>query len=427
MKKFDESLAMACRARFPGLRRQHSGRPAVFFDGPAGTQVPQSVADAMAHYLLHSNANHGGCFATSLETDRVAERGCQALADFIGAAKSEEIVFGPNMTTLTFAFSRALAREWKSGDEVVVSAVDHDANITPWVLAARDRGVTVKMAGFRADNCLLDLEHLRSLLGPRTRLVAVGCASNATGGIHPVQEIVRSAHAVGAEVFLDAVHLGPHGLIDVAGWGCDWLALSTYKFFGPHLAAVWGRSDRLAGLEAFKVRPSPMELPWKWMTGTVSFEAIAGAEACVEYLAGIGRNLLENPDAPRREAISAAMPAIQEYESQLAWQLIDGLQAIDGVRIHGVTDRRMAGQRVSTVSFTMEGVPTPQLAAILADAGIFVWGGNYYALEFTTRRGLEPDGMIRVGMLHYNLEEEVTRLLECLGEVRKRSLTGAVH
>lgn len=423
---FDEAMARKQRREFPALERQLNGRPAVFFDGPAGTQVPRAVASAVASALLDYNANHGGCFATSVETDRMLETAREAMADLLGAEDPDCVIYGPNMTTLTMAFSRALSREWQAGDEVIVSATDHDANIAPWLLAAADRGVTVRWVDFDRTSYLLDLQQLAACLNSRTRLVCAGCASNATGGINPIREIVRMSHAAGAEVFLDAVHYGPHGLIDVVDWGCDWLVLSTYKFFGPHLGALWGKRGRLESIRPFKVRPSSDQLPWRWMTGTQSHEGIAGGLACIDYLAGIGRELAGDPGLNRREALRISMPAIQQYETGLVWRLIDQLQTIDGITIHGITDRGMAAQRVSTVSFTMEGLPTPLLNQRLAREGIFCWGGNYYALEFTTRMGLEPDGMIRVGLVHYNLPEEVDRLVATLQAIRRECPTELV-
>ncbi len=425
MKKFDDAFARNCRLQFPSLLREQDGQPVVFLDGPAGTQVPRSVADAVGNYLLHYNANHAGKFSTSIETDEMLEKAFRAMADFVGADDPKEIMFGPNMTTLTFALSRAMAREWKAGDEVIVTAIDHDANITPWVLAARDAGATVHMVNFRSEDYLVDLEHLGSLLWKRTRLVAVCCASNATGGVNPVAEITKMAHTVGAETFLDAVHYSPHGLVDVQAWDCDWLALSTYKFFGPHLGAIWGRGDRLKEIQPYKVRPSSNEIPWRWMTGTQSHEAIAGALACVDYMAEIGRGVAEDKRLGRRQALKVAAQAIGQYESQLVWKLIAGLQEIDGVTIYGITDPKRANDRFATVSFTMDGVPTSRLARMLADEGIFVWGGNYYALEFTTRMGLEPEGMIRVGLVHYNLTGEVDRLLDALMRIRETASAGA--
>jgi len=419
MKKFNDAFARNCRSQFPALLREQDGNPVVFLDGPAGTQVPKRVADAVSGYLLQTNANHGGPFATSAETDQMLDNAFQAMADFVGAGSPDEIMFGPNMTTLTFALSRAMARTWKPGDEIVVTAIDHDANITPWVLAARDAGATVHMADFRDDDYVVDLDHLGSLLSKKTRLVAVGCASNATGGLNPVGEITKMAHAVGAETFLDAVHYSPHGLVDVQAWNCDWLALSTYKFFGPHLGAIWGRAERLKEIQPYKVRPSSNDIPWRWMTGTQNHEAIAGALACIDYLADIGREVAGDKNMNRRKALVSAAGAIGQYESELVWHLITGLQEIDGVKIYGITDPNRTADRFATVSFTMDGIPTSRLARMLADEGIFVWGGNYYAVEFTSRMGMEPEGMIRVGLLHYNLASEVVRLLETLSRIRE--------
>ncbi len=416
MRDFDESFANECRRQFPGLARQHNGRPMIFFDGPAGTQVPQRVIDAVSHYLATMNANSGGAFPTSRETDAMFGEATRALADFVGADDPDEIVFGQNMTSLTFALSRALARTWSPGDEVIVTALDHDANFTPWAMAAQDRGVAVKVLDFNRQDGRLDLDHYARLLSPRTKLVAIGCASNATGGINPVAKMTQMAHSVGAKVFLDAVHYAPHGLVDVRRWDCDFLACSTYKFFGPHLGVLWGRRQELENLTPYKVRPCSDELPWRWMTGTQSYEAIAGAIACVDYLADIGRRLSESPKIPRREALAAAMSAIGRYETTLAWRLLDGLQAMEGVRIFGITDRQLAAERFSTVSFTHDKISTSQLARDLASRGICVWNGNYYALEFSRRTGTEPEGMIRVGLVHYNTPGEVDRFL---AEVRQ--------
>src|SRR5688572_16051089 len=253
--RFDHQIGEYCRRQFPALSRRVADRPAVFFDGPGGTQVPQRVIDAVSHYLAHTNANFGGQFATSQDSDRILEEAHQALADFLGADDPDTIVFGQNMTSLTFALSRALAKTWKSGDEIVVTRLDHDANVAPWVLAARDAGAVIRWVGIREDDCTLDLDQLQHTINERTRLVAVGCASNATGGINPVRDIASLAHAVGAHVFLDAVHYAPHALIDVQALGCDFLACSAYKFFGPHVGVLWGRRALLEEIEAYKVRP----------------------------------------------------------------------------------------------------------------------------------------------------------------------------
>jgi len=417
-----ENWVQECRRQFPGLNRMLDGQPMVFFDGPAGTQVPQRVIDAISRYLTYSNANHGGRFLTSCETDDMLAAANRALADFVGATDPGEIIWGQNMTSLTFSFSRALSREWGPGDEIIVTALDHDANVAPWLSAAEDRGATVHFLDFHRDDCTLDRDAYRKLLNKRTKLVALGCASNATGGVNPVGSMIAEAHSVGAQVFLDAVHYGPHALIDVQKWNCDFLACSTYKFFGPHLGVLWGRREELERLRPYKVRPCSEELPWRWMTGTQSHETIAGALACVDYLADLGRRVNEDWQLPRRAALTDAMRTIEAYENRLAWRLIDGLQRIDGVRIRGITDPARAGERFSTISFTHERISVPQLNRELAARGICVWGGHYYALEFVRRMGLEKEGMIRVGLLHYNTEQEVERFLRELSEIVETAL-----
>ena len=307
----------ACRAQFPALSREIAGRPAIYFDGPAGSQVPGRVIDAISSYLKTHNANHGGLFATSRESDAMLANAHEAVADFLGMADPQLTVFGANMTTLTFALSRALAKTWRPADEIVVTRLDHDANVTPWVLAARDAGATIRHLGIRASDCTLDLDLLRSILSPRTRLVAVGCASNAVGTVNPVREIVELAHAAGAHVFLDAVHYAPHRLIDVESWGCDFLACSAYKFFGPHVGILWGRRAILESLPAFKVRPAADTLPDRWMTGTQNHEGTAGVLAAIEYLADLGR-AADPANASRRAALTTAFAAIGEYETLLA-------------------------------------------------------------------------------------------------------------
>ena len=405
-----------CREQFPALAREVDGHGAVYFDGPAGSQVPERVADAVRRYLLHTNANHDGLFATSRESDALLHSAHRGLADFLGTDDPETIVFGPNMTSLTFALSRALARSWQPGDEVLVTRLDHDANVTPWVLAARDAGATVRHVGIRRDDCTLDFDELRAKLSPRTRLVAVGCASNAVGTINPTVEIARAAHEVGALVFLDAVHYAPHALPDVAAWECDFLVCSAYKFFGPHEGVLWGRRELLTDLPAYKVRPAPDDLPGRWMTGTQSHEAIAGTLAAVEYLADLGRTL-RSEAAGRRAALKAAYDGIGAYERRLIEPLLSGLVESPGVKVWGITDPEQLHQRVPTVSITHERLSPEQLAAYLAQRGIFVWHGNFYALPLTEALGLEPEGMVRIGLLHYNTQEEVQRLLDALAEL----------
>ena len=406
-----------CRRQFPALARQIAGEPAIFFDGPAGSQVPECVIEAIGSYLRTSNANHGGLFATSRESDAILEAAHQALADLFGAADPTSIAFGANMTTLTFSLSRALARAWRAGDEIIVTRLDHDANVTPWVLAARDAGATVRHLAIDPQDCTLDLDDLRRKLAPRTRLVAVGAASNAVGTINPVGEICRLAHAVGAEVFVDAVHAAPHLLPDVAGWGCDWLVASAYKFFGPHVGVLWGRTERLAQLEPYKLRPASNSLPDKWMTGTQNHECIAGALAAVDYLAAVGRKV-GSQSGGRRQALVAAYTAIGAYERHLAARLLSGFSKLSHVQVFGITSPARLAERVPTFGIRHARLNPAGLAERLADRGIFVWHGNFYALPLTEALGLEPEGLVRIGLLHYNTIAEIDRLLSALSELK---------
>ncbi len=405
-----------CRDQFPALSREINGHRAIYFDGPAGSQVPTRVVEAVGHYLRTMNANHGGLFRTAEESDRMLDEAHRALADLVGTDDPETVAFGANMTNLTFALSRALARTWQPGDEVIVTRLDHDANVTPWVLAARDAQATVRHIEIRQPECMLDLDDLAAKLSKKTRLVAVACASNAAGSINPVQRIVQMAHDVGALVFLDAVHYAPHGLMEVDRWGCDFLACSAYKFFGPHVGVLWGRRELLEDLPAYKLRPAPDSLPGRWMTGTQSHEGIAGALAAVEYLADLGRKL--QPEATdRRTALEAAYQGIGQYEGRLAARLIEGLVELPDVKVWGITDPSRFDERVPTLAITHRRLTPDQLARRLGQEGIFVWHGNFYALPLTEALGLEPDGMVRIGLLHYNTEEEVQRLLSVLERI----------
>ena len=405
------------RRQFPALRQTVAGHQAVFFDGPAGTQVPQRVVDAVGGYLLDHNANRGGLFATSRQSDRLLDAAHRAMADFVGAEDDDGVVFGPNMTSLAFQLSRSLARTWRSGDEILVSRSGHDANVTPWVLAAEDAGVAVRHIEVRPDDCTLDLDDFRSQLSSRTRLVAIACASNLSGTIQPFREITAAAHDAGALVFLDAVQWAPHRLIDVTAWKCDLLACSAYKFFGPHVGVLWGRRELLERLPAYKVRPATEELPGRWMTGTQNHEGIAGAMAAVEYLADLGRTMMPAL-SDRRQALRAALETIARHERQLCQRLIEGLQAFDGLRVWGITDSERFDQRVPTVSFTHAAQSPERIAEFLGHHGVFVWHGNFYALPLSEALGLEPEGLIRVGLVHYNTAAEVDRLLELLGELQ---------
>lgn len=412
LTSFDVS---AIRRQFPALQWQRDGRPAVFFDGPAGSQVPQRVVDAMAHYLTTMNANHGGAFPTSQASDAMLEAAHRAVATFLGSEEPDLVAFGANMTTLTFGLSRALARTWKPGDEILVSRLDHDANVTPWVLAARDAGATVRHIEIHRDDCTLDLDDLRSKVSSRTRLVAFGGASNAVGTVNPIAEIVRLVHAAGGLVFLDAVHYAPHRLMDVTAWDCDFAVCSAYKFFGPHVGVLWGKRKWLESLPAYKLRPAPDDLPGRWMTGTQSHEGIAGVLAAVEYLADLGRSCESSADC--RTAIVTAMQAIAAYERGLAEALLAGLATLPNVRIWGITDPARLGERVPTVGITHSRLKPQQIAERLAERGIFVWHGNFYALPLTEALDLEPDGLVRIGLLHYNTREEIERLIVALKEI----------
>lgn len=376
--------------------------------------MPQSVIDAVSNYFIQHNANHGGLFPTSRESDAVLAAAHQAAADFVGTDDPDTVVFGPNMTTLTLSLSRALARTWSPGDEVIVSRLDHDANFTPWVLAAADAGATVRHIDINPNDCTLDLDDFKSKLNDRTRLVAVGCASNAVGSVNPVKEICRLAREAGALTFLDAVHFAPHSLIDVEDFGCDFLACSAYKFFGPHIGILWGRRVLLEDLSAYKLRPASDALPEKWMTGTQNHECIAGTLAAIDYLADLGRLVADDEALLRRPALEQAYKAIVDYEQQLIWHLIDGLRPLDSFRLWGISDPGRRSERLPTISITHSRRKPQEIAAKLGQLGLFVWHGNYYALPLTERLGLEPDGMIRVGIVHYNTLAEVDRLLAAL-------------
>jgi cysteine desulfurase family protein (TIGR01976 family) len=384
---------------------------AAFLDGPAGSQVPERVAGAVSGYLRDTNANHDGVFVTSRESDDLLHQAHQTLAEFMGDQDADSIVFGPNMTSLTFALSRALACTWRAGDEIVVTRLDHDANVTPWVLAARDAGVVVRQVEIHRGDCSLDLDSYARALSPRTRLVAVTCASNAVGTRTPIRCLVEQAREVGALVYLDAVHYAPHAQCAVTEWGADFVVASAYKFFGPHVGVLWGRRSLLESLPAYKVRPAPERGPGRWMTGTQNHEGIMGVVAAVDYLADLGRHHAPQV-AGRREEWAAAYQVIQHYENELARTLLAGLAEMPEVKIWGVADPTRIAERVPTVGFTHAKFDALTVARRLAELGVFVWHGNFYALPLTEALDLEPQGMVRVGVLHYNTHEEVDRLLQ---------------
>jgi len=412
------------RAQFPALAETIGGQPVIFLDGPGGTQVPQRVIDAITHYLVHANANTHGAFASSQQTDHTIAAAHSAIADLLGC-NADEIVFGPNMTSLTFMLSRSIGRDIRPGDEIVLTRLDHDANVSPWQALA-ERGAVIKIADIDPEDCTLDMEDLRRQITPRTRIVAVGYASNAVGTINDVAEVVRMARAVGALSFIDAVHYAPHGPIDVRALDCDFLACSPYKFFAPHAGVLYGKQEHLLRLRPYKVRPAPDELPGRWMTGTQSHEAMAGVAAAVAYLAELGHRVSLSaerptalPEAPaplsRRQQLCAAMDAIQTYERTLAATLITGLLDIPGLTFYGIREPARFTARTPTVSVRIDGHTPRQLAEALGDQGIYTWDGNYYAINLTERLGVEQDGgMLRIGLVHYNTGQEIERLLTAL-------------
>ncbi len=403
------------RAQFPALQEAYNGRPAVFFDNPGGTQVPRRVIDAVNDYFVRRNANTHGVFETSRRTDAIIDRARQAAADLLGA-DAGEIVFGNNMTSLAFMLSRSLAQEFGPGDEIVVTRLDHDANIMPWVMMAEDRGATVHWADVDMETCTLDIEHLQSLITPRTKLVAVGYASNASGTINDVRTVVDWAKANGAYTFIDAVQYAPHGLIDVKALDCDFLACSAYKFFGPHMGILYGKREHLERLRAYRVRPAGDEPPDKWEQGTKNHEGLAGTAAAIDYIAELGVSYGGAfADAPRREKLRAAWKEIAAYEQMLIERMIDGLQLVPRTRVYGITSRLDWTKRVATISIRKEGTTPQQLAEALAAENIFAWDGNFYALALTERLGVEPSGgLLRLGMAHYNTLDEIDRCLRVI-------------
>jgi cysteine desulfurase family protein (TIGR01976 family) len=412
------------RSQFPALQEtDEQGRFFVFFDGPGGTQVSQSVIDAMSNYLVTANANKGGHFITSHRNDEIVNEARTAMADFLNAPSPKEIVFGANMTTLTYSLSRSIARTMQPGDEIVVTRLDHDANVSPWV-ALEDRGVKVKWADFDVEDCRLDIEHLASLLTSKTKLIAVGYASNAVGTINPISRIAALARNVGAKLWVDAVHYAPHGPIDVQTLGCDYLVCSAYKFFGPHVGALWGRFELLEQLQAYQVRPAPKDVPYRFETGTLNQEGLAGTAAAVNYLAAVGRDYgshvtgeLSNYEGRRKE-LKQAMHTIAVYERNLFTYMINELENIPGIRIYGITNPEDFAERCPTAAITREGFTPEQIATHLGNNSIFVWDGHYYAINLTERLGVEESGgMVRIGLAHYNTKEEVDRLLTALKEM----------
>jgi cysteine desulfurase family protein (TIGR01976 family) len=398
------------RAQFPALSQQINGKPAIFFDGPGGTQVTSSVIEAISDYLLKSNSNVHGAFATSARTDAVILAARAAVGDFLGCA-ADEVVFGGNMTTLTFAFSRAIARQLQPGDEVVVTRLDHDANVTPW-LTLEEKGVVVRFVDVNVNNCTLDMKDFAEKINSRTRLVAVGYASNATGTINDVAEVVRLARTVGSLVFVDAVHYAPHAPIDVRALDCDFLACSAYKFFAPHVGILYSKREYLANWQPYKVKPSSEEVPSRWETGTQNHEGLAGVTAAINYLAQLGQRISPSVEN-RRQALVAAMQAIQEYERELSKKLIPELLKIPGLTLYGITDVDNFAWRTPTVGIRIAGTTPEAMAKIFGQQGIFSWNGNFYAIGLTEKLGVESTGgFLRIGLVHYNTIEEIQRFLD---------------
>jgi len=411
------------RQQFPSLNR-----PAVFFDNPGGTQIAKQSLDRINKYLLESNANHEGAFATSIASDAVLDESHRAMADFYNASSPEEIVFGNNMTTLTLHISRSISREWKEGDEIVVTRLDHDANVTPWVLVAQDRGVKVNWVDFDVEDGTLKLDSLQKVLERKPRLLAVGYASNSLGTINPVQKMIKMAHDAGTLVYVDAVQYAPHGPIDVQKLDCDFLISSAYKFFGPHSGILYGKHELLEKLFAYKVRPATNSLPGKFETGTQNHEGIAGVLGAIEYFDWVGNEfgteqadgLSESGYSGRVLNLKKAMTAIRSYEFELNRALLSILQEVPGITIFGLTDVRRLDERVATFSFRLNGLHPREVAQQLADQGVYVWDGNYYAINVTERLGLEDNGgMVRVGAAHYNTLDEIASFGEALKKIAK--------
>jgi cysteine desulfurase family protein (TIGR01976 family) len=404
------------RAQFPALGQQVAGESAIYADGPGGTQAPKLVIDAISSALEQGISNLGGRFLTSERADSMVLEAREAMADFLGAARPEEIVFGQNMTSLNFALSRALGRTWSEGDEIILTRIDHDANISPWIRAAEEAGVHVRCLPFDTDSGTLNISALAGLLTSKTKLVAVTYASNALGSISPLSEIIPRAHEVGAQVVVDAVHFGPHGLIDVQALNCDFLLCSAYKFFGPHIGIMYGKHSLLSELTSYKVRPAYDVPPEKWETGTQSIESLCGVTAAVNYLASLGS---ADPSASRRHQIVSAMTRIAAYERQLARRFLDAADTIPGLKVYGVTDRDQLHKRTPTFSISHSMAPG-KLEEELGKLGIFVWSGHYYAVTVMEDLGLlDSGGLVRIGFVHYNTLEEVNRVIAALLELNE--------
>ena len=403
----------AVRAQFPALATQDNGIRRIYLDNPAGTQVPARVAEAMSRCLLDTNANVGGYFRTSEAADAVVAEARAAMVDFLHAASADEIVFGQNMTTITLHVSRSIGRLMRPGDEIIVSRMDHDANVWPWVLLARDLELEIRWLPFNTETYEFDAGALDDVLTDRTRLVCIGGASNLLGTINDVAAVCARARASGALTYIDAVQSVPHVATDVQAIGCDFLVCSPYKFFGPHQGVLYGRSEVMEQLEPYRVRPAPSKFPGSFETGTQSIEGCAGITAAVDYLAWIGASMAGAKDRP--SALTAAMKLLFEYETSLGARLIEGLMSIEGVIVRGITDPGAFGRRVPTVSFTHDRVASATIAEALANRNIFVWSGHNYAVEAARALGIyESGGAVRVGPVHYNTAGEIDETLDAL-------------
>jgi len=410
------------REQFPALSLKDEGKARIYLDNPGGTQVPNHVLKRMEHYLIHTNSNHGGPFRTSVESDKVLEDAHQGMADLLNAKSADEIIFGANMTSLTFAVSRSIGRLLKRGDVILLTRMDHDGNVGPWLHLAEDLGLEVKWLNFDLKTYEYDLEEAQSIFKDNNiKLAAINYASNCLGTINNVKALTEMAHQSDTLVFVDAVQYVPHGPTDVQVIGCDFLACSPYKFFGPHQGVLWGKAEMLEKLEAYKVRPADNFAPGKFETGTQLHEGQAGTLGVLEYLEWLGETMgaeyLENfPEfSGRRKKLHAAMLAIQDYEQTLSSRLIEGLQNLAGVDVKGISAVKDLARRVPTVSFTVKNQNPEEIAVKLAAENIFVWHGHNYALEAVRLLGIEESGgVVRIGPVHYNTLEEIDRTLEVL-------------
>ncbi|MCZ8545295.1 cysteine desulfurase-like protein [Mesorhizobium qingshengii] len=406
----------AVRGKFPALSLNDKGRRRIYLDNPAGTQVPQAVADAVSRCLLTTNANLGGYFETTIAAQAVVDEAHQAMADFLGAASPEEIIIGANMTTLTYHMSRTLGRTMKPGDEIILTRMDHEGNVSPWLQLAEDLGLVVRWLPFDEKSWQVEEAALARLLSQKTRLVALNYASNLTGSINRVRSLTAIAKQAGALVYVDAVQFAPHGLIDVQDLGCDFLICSAYKFFGPHMGILWGRRDVIDDLKPYKCRCSSNGLPERFELGTPQIELMAGLTAAVDYFAELGAAAGER--GSRRQKIANAFAVSIAYENPLAQQLINGLSDISGLSIHGITDPKRVSDRVPTVSFTVDGIVPETIVRQMNAENIFLWSGHNYAWEIVHQLGIPAEqGVVRIGIAHYNTAAEIGETLESVHRV----------